>query len=173
MVSKHTDAILTSGISRAQPPGLWGDELSLLHLGLVCRQQRHPRGWKSPGRGWSRAWGPRGGSTQMLCGGLQQPAGVQGKWHDDTRNAGGQSRHALGSKNSLGLCHMGQGWTQFCIQALAARGLRQGLLSGPDWGVAGWGVRAWAHQAPAVSCPSRQRGCPHLCHNWFWPPRSY
>lgn len=111
-VSKHTDAIPTSGISSAQPPGLWGDKLRLLlHLGLVRRQQRHPRGWKSPGHGWSQAWDPGGGSTHTLCRGLQQPAGVQDKWHDDTRNAGGQSRHAFGSKNSLGLCHMGQGYS--------------------------------------------------------------
>lgn len=110
MVSKYMDTILTSGIFWTQAPGLWRDELRFSPaLGLVCRQEEHPQGWKSPGHCSSQVWDPGGSSTQMLWRCLQQPAGAQGKWHDARHDAGRQSMQASGSKNSLGLCHMGRG----------------------------------------------------------------
>lgn len=44
----------------------------------------------------------------------------------------------------------------------------------PEWACLGkdTGSEDLPCPAPAVSCPGRQRGCPHLCHSWFWPPRS-
>lgn len=118
-----------------------------------------------PPRGW-----PRAGlslSTRLLS----PPPRAQGTVPEGCREEGSGLPHTLagcgpgpgGSTHARGhLQHQeghpgpGTGRTQGCVCQTAAQG-PEGAAGGAEG---------------RVSCPGRQRGCPHPCRSWFWPPQS-